>query len=90
MSFFLAFNLAKISPNKSLSLALSLSKTSSGVVSHVTPTAFAPCNAFSKLAYLSYTFISSSFLISSSFTTLGSHKFTNFARITPSLSLSYN
>ena len=83
------FNLAKISPNKSLSLALSLSNTSSGVVSVVTPISLAPLIAFSKFPYLSYTFISSFFFISSSLILFGSHKFTNLERMTPSLSFSY-
>ena len=81
--------LAKISPNKSLSLSLFLSKTSSAFVSEGTPTFFAPSMALFKLSYLSYTFISSSFLISSMFTVSGSHLLTNLAKITPSLILSY-
>ena len=89
MSGLLAFNLAKICDNKSLSLTLFLSKTSSGVVSQTQPIFFAPSRAFVKLSYLSYTFMSSFFFISSTFIVSGSHKLTNLTRITPSLSLTY-
>ena len=80
---------AKRSPNKSLSLSLFLSKTSSAFVSEATPTFFAPSIPLFKLSYLSYTFISSFFFISSMFTVSGSHLLTNLAKITPSWILSY-
>ena len=89
ITFLGTFILAKISPIKSLSLSLFLSKTSSAFVSEGTPTFFAPSIALFKLSYLSYTFISSFFFISSILIASGSHLFTNLDKITPSWTLSY-
>ena len=51
MTIFGTFNLAKKSPNKSLSFSLYPSKTSSTLASDLTPSFLAPSIAFVKLAF---------------------------------------